>query len=68
MITNNNEGSVTQIQDGGDDMLVMYAKLLVVYSFFCVLHFVKWQKNRGPLLQNIPCSDLRIGMRICECI
>lgn len=52
MITNNIKGSktVTQIQDGGDDMLVIYAKLLKGYSFFfffCVLHFVKLQKHRS---------------------
>lgn len=43
---------LTQIQDGGDDMLVIYAKLLVGYSFFfCVLHFVKWQKHRSATLK-----------------
>lgn len=49
MITNNNEGSktVTQIQDGGDDVVIVYAKLLAVYLLFCILHFVKWQKTQG---------------------
>lgn len=47
MITNNNEGSkaVTQIQDGGDDVVIVYAKLLAVYLLFCVLHFVKCRKH-----------------------
>lgn len=35
---------------------------------FCVFYILLCGKNTGPLLQNVPGSDLRIGMRICECI
>lgn len=39
MITNNNEGSktVTQIQAGGDDVVIVYAKLLA--GLFIILRF-----------------------------
>lgn len=58
MITNNIKGSktVTQIQDGGDDMLVIYAKLLMGYSFFFfffAFYILSSCKNTGPLLHNI---------------
>lgn len=47
MITNNNEGSktVTQIQAGGDDVVIVYAKLLA--GLFIILHFVKCRKHKA---------------------